>query len=170
MGELDDDTAVGAAERVPAPAKSKGRFTIRTAAALFMLSAVLELASIRSAEPVIGTVLNGVPAMGYHVIYAVLFGTIGYGLWQAETWALKAIVVGGIVYSVDRLGVALDPASMSAYLQQQLGGVLPAGAAEMHLMLRIIVLAYVLFVAGWWAFAGYLYLRRGYFGRTPPAQ
>lgn len=144
-------------------ARKKGHFTIRTAAALFLVSAVLELVSIRSPVPVIGAVLNGVPVMGYHLVYATVFGVIGYGLWRAEPWAPKAVVAGGILYSADRLMLALDPGSMSTYLQQQLGGALPAGAVEMHQVLRLTVLAYVLFVIGWWGFAGYLYLRRAYF-------
>ena len=142
----------------------KGRFTIRSAAALFMLSAVFEALSVTTAMPLLGAVRSGAFVAVYHLLYTVLFLAIGVGLWVPKKWGIKAAFAGGIFYSLDKILLLLDKSTMETYLIQMIGDSSEIfRIIDKHTIFQGITLMYLLFIAGWWGFVGYLYLRRQYF-------
>ncbi len=144
----------------------KGKFTFKTAGVLFVLSALIELFSINSHVPLFGNIQGGLIAAAYHMIYVVLFFSLGYGLYRARSWAYTLVFVTTGLYTLDRLVYVLDRKALEIYLVTLLGkyGV-TVGIPEIGFVLKVILLATVLVVACWWAFAGYTYLRRGYFNQ-----
>ena len=146
----------------------KGKFTFRTTGILFVLSALLELFSINSRIPLFGNFQGGIIAATYHLIYVVLFFSLGFGLYQARPWAYRLVFVTTGLYTLDRLVYVWDKKALKIYLVALLDkyGV-SAGIPETGFILKVILLATVLVVACWWGFAGYTYLRREYF--HPPA-
>ncbi|MBN2298669.1 MAG: hypothetical protein JXM72_08740 [Deltaproteobacteria bacterium] len=142
----------------------KGRFTIRTAGILFILSAVLEVFSLTSEMPLLGAVRSGTLAAFYHLFYAGLFVAIGVGLWVPKKWGIKAALTGAIFYSLDKILFILDSATMETYLLQLIGDYSEIfQIIDKQSLFQAITLMYLLFIAGWWGFVGYLYLRRQYF-------
>ena len=142
----------------------KGKFSFQTAGVLFILSALLELFSINSRVPLFGNIQGGMIAATYHLIYVVLFILLGFGLYRARYWAYTLVFVATGLYTLDRLVYVLDRKALEIYLVTLLGkyGV-TVGIPEIGFVLKVILLATVLVVACWWAFAGYTYLRREYF-------
>ena len=142
----------------------KGKFTFQTTGILFILSALFELFSINSRVPLFGSVQGGVIAATYHLIYAALFFSLGFGLFRASSWAYKLVFVTTGLYTLDRLIYVLDRKALESYLVTLLGkyGV-TIGIPETGIILKVILLATVLIVVCWWGFAGYTYLRREYF-------
>ena len=142
----------------------KGKFAFRTAGVLFVLSALLELFSINSSIPLFGNIRGGMIAATYHLIYVLLFSLLGFGLYKAKSWAYPLVFVSTCLYTLDRLVYALDKKALGIYLAGLLSkyGII-LGAAETGFIMKIILLATILVVACWWGFAGYTYLRRGYF-------
>ncbi|HHO76405.1 MAG TPA: hypothetical protein ENN05_08245 [Deltaproteobacteria bacterium] len=142
----------------------KGRFTIRSAAAMFMLSAVFEFLSLTSAMPLFGAVRSGTMVAVYHVFFAGLFLTIGVGLWAPKKWGIKAAVIGGIFYSLDKILFILDRTTIEIYLVQLIGVSSEIfEVIDRQALFNSITLMYLLFIALWWGFVGYLHLRRQYF-------
>ena len=142
----------------------KGKFSFQTAGVLFVLSALLELFSINSRVPLFGDIRGGMIAATYHLIYAVLFFPLGFGLYKARSWAYTLVFVATALYTLDRLVYVLDRKALEIYLVTLLDkyGV-TIGIPETGFILKVILLATVLIVACWWGFAGYTYLRRQYF-------
>ncbi|MFH1951537.1 MAG: hypothetical protein ABIL06_07965 [Pseudomonadota bacterium] len=142
----------------------KGKFTFQSTGVLFVLSAVLELFSINSPVPLFGNVQGGIIAAVYHLVYVVLFFFLGFGLYKARPWAYKLVFAATGVYTLDRMIYVLDRKALEAYMAALLDkyGV-TVGIAETGFILKVMMLATVLAVAGWWGFAGYTYLRRQYF-------
>ena len=142
----------------------KGKFTFQTTGVLFVLSALLELFSITSRIPLFGNVQGGIVAATYHLIYVVLFISLGFGLYRARSWAYTLVFVATGLYTLDRLVYVLDRKALEIYLVTLLDkyGV-TIGIPETEFILKVILLATVLIVACWWGFAGYTYLRREYF-------
>ena len=142
----------------------KGKLNFQTAGVLFVLSALLELFSINSRIPLFGDIRGGMIAATYHLIYAVLFFPLGYGLYRARSWAYTLVFVATALYTLDRLVYVLDRKALEIYLVTLLNkyGV-AVGIPETGFILKVILLATVLIVACWWGFAGYTYLRREYF-------
>jgi hypothetical protein len=147
----------------------KGKLNFQIAGVLFVLSALLELFSINSRVPLFGNIRGGMIAATYHLIYAVLFFPLGYGLYRARSWAYTLVFVATALYTLDRLVYVLDRKALEIYLVTLLNkyGV-AIGIPETGFILKVILLATVLIVACWWGFAGYTYLRREYF--HPPAK
>ena len=145
----------------------KGKFTFRTTGVLFVLSALLELFSINSRIPLFGNVQGGMIAATYHLIYAVLFFSLGFGLYMARPWAYPLVFAATGLYTLDRLVYVLDKKALEIYLVTLLDkyGV-TVEIPETGLFLKVLLLAAVLSVACWWGFAGYTYLRREYFQAT----
>jgi len=142
----------------------KGKFTFQTAGVLFILSALLELFSINSRVPLFGNIQGGMIAATYHLIYAVLFISLGYGLYRARSWAYTLVFITTGLYTLDRLVYVLDRTALEIYLVTLLGKYgITIGIPETEFMLKVILLATILIVACWWGFAGYTYLRREYF-------
>ena len=142
----------------------KGKFTFQTAGVLFILSALLELFSINSRVPLFGNIQGGMIAAAYHLIYVVLFISLGFGLFRARSWAYTLVFFTTGLYTLDRLVYVLDRKALEIYLVSLLGkyGV-TIGIPETGFILKVILLATILIVACWWGFAGYTYLRREYF-------
>ena len=135
--------------------RPKGYFTIRLAGFFFLLSALLELASINSEVPLFGAMRGGSVGVAYHVVFVVVFGAMGLGLWWAETWGPSAIFAGTILYSADRLVYLLgDPA---------LGYGESLGLLDPELVKMATTTATWTALACWWGFAVYIYTRRDYF-------
>ncbi|MDH3714215.1 MAG: hypothetical protein OET44_10255 [Gammaproteobacteria bacterium] len=148
--------------------KIKGRFTFRTAAVLFLISAVFEVLNLNVEVPLLGTVRGGVPAITYHLLYGALFSAAGFGLWQAKRFGYTAVMAGAVLYTVDRGLLLFDHTTMEAYLSGQLAayGDL-AQIIDMDSVIALTMLASVLFIAGWWGFALYTHWRRAYFQPQP---
>jgi hypothetical protein len=142
----------------------KGKFTFQTAGILFVLSALFELFSINSRVPLFGNVQGGMIAATYHLIYVVLFFSLGFGLFRARSWAYKLVFVTTGLYTLDRLIYVLDRKALQIYILRLLGkyGII-IGIPETGVILKVILLATVLVLVCWWGFAGYTYLRREYF-------
>ena len=142
----------------------KGKFTFQTAGVLFALSALLELFSINSRVPLFGNIQGGKIAATYHLIYVVLFFSLGFGLYKARSWAYKLVFVTTGLYTLDRLVYVLDRKALEIYLVTLVGKYgITIGIPETGFIIKVMLLATVLVVACWWGFAGYAYLRREYF-------
>lgn len=142
----------------------KGSFTIRTAGVFFVVSAIFELASLTSESPLFGDIRGGTAAVLYHLAFALLFLAMGTGLLTGRRWGYRLIFAGTLCYTLDRFLYLLDRETMEAHLMQQLQGqgeILDL--LDKDFILQIAVLATVLFVACWWGFAAYIYVRRSYF-------
>lgn len=152
--------------------KVKGRFTFRTTAVLFIVSAALEAASLTSEVPLFGAVRGGAAAIAYHSLYAGLFCAAAFGLWRAHPIGYAAVMAGAALYTLDRLLLLLDRTTLEAYIDSQLaayGDV--ARMLDPGKVIDLLTLATALFIAGWWGFALYTHLRRAYFSQAsaPPA-
>ena len=142
----------------------KGKFTFQTAGVLFVLSALFELFAINSRVPLFGNVQGGMIAATYHLIYVVLFFSLGFGLYRARSWAYTLVFATTGLYTLDRLVYVLDRKALEIYLVTLLGKYgITVGIPETGFILKVILLATALIVACWWGFAGYTYLRREYF-------
>ena len=146
-------------------AGTKGRITFRTAAVLFLLSALLEIFSVTSKVALLGALRGGAVAVIWHLVYFSLFLGLGVGLWRAKPWGYKLVFVGTLFYTLDKVSNLFYTDFMKAWLMQQLSRyeeiwqLIDIGA-----VLQIVTLIMLLFVACWWGFAVYTYLRRDYFG------
>lgn len=144
--------------------RSKGRFTFRTAAVFFALSALLEVAGTTLPVPLFGEFRGGAVAAVYHLIYALLFLILAIGLWTAKRWGYHAIFIGGALYTLDKLQFLMSGNVTQEFIntifrgQEQL--LRSVGPDMVTLSLTLVVIAFVL---GWWGFAYFAYLRRSYF-------
>ena len=139
----------------------KGRFTIRTAAVFFGLSAVLSAASAATPVPLAGALRTGIAAAAYHVALALLFAVVGVGLWQAARWGPRAVYLATAAYTLDNLRYLLDLPGRRAELLHQLRAypdVIETFGADV--LLQVVTLLTLVFVACWWGFAAYIYWRR----------
>jgi hypothetical protein len=148
--------------------KVKGRFTFRTAAVLFLISAVFEVFALNVDVPLFGGVRSGAAAVAYHLLYGALFSAAGFGLWQAKRFGYTAVIAGAVLYTLDRGALLFDRATLETYLASQLaayGDV--AQLLDMDSVIALTMLANGLFIVGWWGFALYTHWRRAYFQRRP---
>ena len=146
-----------------APSRKKG-FTIRTAGALFVASAVFELFSLTSEIPLFGAVRGGVVAVMYHLGYVVLFLALGIGLWTLRRWGYQLVFAGTLYYTLDKVLYLLGRQAREAHLIEQLtkyGDVLDL--VDKGFILQMMNLTTLLFLACWWGFALYIYTQREHF-------
>lgn len=144
----------------------KASFTIRTAAALFLVSAIFEGMSPTSGVPLFGAVRGGAVAVSYHLLYVGLFVAMGVGLWVARPWGYWVTFAGTVFYTLDRALYMLDQQARHAAVLQELhgyGGMFDMVDPGSILWMTNGVAA--LGVACWWGFVLYLYVRRDYFQR-----
>ena len=142
----------------------KGRFTIRSTGALFLLSAAFEIWSITSSIPLFGAIRSGALAVTYHLLYIALFLTIGIGLLVPKQWGYKAAFIGAIISTLDKVLFLLDRKSMDMYLLQQFGSYKSIiQIIGMNTIFQVLILTTLMFIASWWGFVLYLYFRRDYF-------
>ena len=148
---------------------TKGRLTFRSTGALLALSAIFEAFSLTSEVTLLGAVRGGLSAVLYHLAYSVLFLAMGIGLWRAQRWGYQLVFIGTWLYTIDKALYLTDRKSMEAGMLRQIGGhgevwqLIDKGS-----VLQLMSLATVLFVASWWGFALFTYIRRDYFssGKT----
>lgn len=144
--------------------RRKGHFTFRTAAVLFALSALFELAGVALPVPLFGEFRGGTAALVYHLIYVLLFLALAVGLWTAKPWGYLTIFIGGVLYTLDKLQFLMSGNVTKELVNTIFRGQEPllqaVGPGMVMLSLTLVVLAFIL---GWWGFAYYAYLRRSYF-------
>jgi hypothetical protein len=142
----------------------KGRFTIRTAAALFGLSAILELVAITAETPWFGAMRGGAPIILYHLAYVAVFLAVGAGLWTGARWGYWTVFAATALYTLDRIRYLLDRPGRQAEILYQLRDYRDvAELLGVPFLLGLSTLMIVTFVAGWWVFAAYIWVRREYF-------
>lgn len=145
----------------------KGRFTLRSAGVLLLLSAALETLSLDSEVLLLGATRTGAVALAYHLGYALLFAVIGVGLWTAARWGLGAVFAGAAVYTLDKGLLLLDIAALTEYLALQFARYGLDPLVDVAQASTLLAGVYLLFVLGWWLFAAYCYWRRAYFAPLP---
>jgi hypothetical protein len=82
---------------------TKGHFTLSSAGVLLILSAILEGLSMTSAVPLSGELRGDAAAIGYQMLFMVVFLLMGIGLWSAKWWGYRAVLLGTGVYVLDRV-------------------------------------------------------------------
>ena len=147
--------------------KVKGRTTIRIAAVLFILSALLELLSVNAEAPLFGGIRSGTVALVYHMTYVMAYLAAGLGLWWARKWGYWAVMAATALYTLDKVQFLLARETMISYIMQALSG-LPelTQAVPKEQLYGVLIMIYLTLIACWWGFAFYIHLRRGYFSRT----
>ena len=145
--------------------RQKGRFTIRTAAVLFLLSAVFELVMVTAKVPWFGAMRGGAPIVLYHLVFVAVFIGMGLGLWTRTRWGYWAVMAGTAIYSLDKIRYLLDRQGRAAEIITQLHSFAPdiADVLDMNALLNMSTILTTTFVVCWLGFAGYIYSRRGYF-------
>ena len=144
--------------------RHKGSFTLRTTGALLIASAAFELVSITGEVLLFGAMRSGVVAVGYHLLFVAVFSLMGIGLWRAEPWGYRAILVGTGIYVVDKVLYVLDDGARLAKMKE-----LTRGYEEIFQIMdlqsidHIVTGVNLFFVASWIGFALYVHLRRDYF-------
>jgi hypothetical protein len=86
-----------------------GRTTIRSAAVLFVASAVFEIMDYNSAVAFFGGVRIGAAALIYHFIFTVSDLLSGIGLWTAKPWGYWAFMATAAIYTIDKVPLMLFP-------------------------------------------------------------
>jgi hypothetical protein len=148
------------------PTRKKGTFTFRTAAVLFVLSAVFELLSVTSEVPLFGAIRGGLSADVYHIIYVLLFLALGVGLWGGKKWGYALVFITTALYTLDKLQFVLSSRAVEAFITTQMGGYeseLQAQGINAGMILEALILMSLVVVLCWWGFAWYTYIRRDYF-------
>ena len=145
-----------------------GRFTIRTAGVLFLVSALFEAAAVGHAVPLFGAMRGGAAAAVYHVVFVALFAAVGAGLWRGSVWAPRAVYAATAVYTADKLQAVAFRGLLRRQIQKALAAVPGAEPlVDPGLLVAAAVAVGLVLIACWWGFAFYIYLRRDYF--TPAA-
>lgn len=155
----DPEPAPGMKKTAP-----KGHFTLKTAGALFIVSAAIELFSLTAAVPLFGDLRGGFIAVAYHTLFVAVYLFMGLGLWRAASWGYHAVLAGTAIYALDHLLYLVDDAARSAAMtaqtsdyKQLLGGVDLASIDQMASLVTFVALLC------WIGFAVYVHVRRDYF-------
>jgi hypothetical protein len=152
-------------------AGNKGRFTFRTAAVFFWLSALLEIFSVTSRVAIGGALRDGSIAVIWHLVYFGLFLGLGIGLWRAKPWGYRLVFIGTLFYTLDKVSSLFYPDFLKAWLIQlfnRYGDIWQL--IDIGIALKFFILLMLLLVGCWWGFAVYTYLRRAYFGLGQPPE
>lgn len=137
------------------------RFTMGTAATFFVISALAELANIKSVVHLFGANQSGFIAALYHVIFAAVYTGLGVGLWSKKPWGYQMLWAGSIFYSIERaLYLITENESTSKY--SEYGAIF--GNEGSGIISGVIQLTTVVSLLAWWGFVLYSYLHRDYFG------
>jgi hypothetical protein len=137
--------------------------TFRLAAVLFFLTALSEIASPGAEVPLFGAFRTGPAAVGYHLVFFLLYAALAVGLWRGRRWGYALVFVGTGLVTADTLQMLAGLDVVVAWLDGVLQRYGAGGAIDRELMATAIQAASLSIVAGWWGFAAYTYLRRGYF-------
>jgi hypothetical protein len=142
----------------------KGRGNIRTAAVLFLVSAVFEIMDFSSAVALFGGVRTGAVSVAYHFVFAAVYVLSGIGMWTAKPWGYWAFMTTTAIYTVDKIQLILFRDALYDYILQQLTvtrdivGMLPK-----EQLVQYFTIAYIVLLICWWGFALYIHMRRQYF-------
>ena len=119
-----------------------------------------------SAVPLFGAMRGGIVSIGYNLFYATFFLGLALGLWMRKSWGFELLVVGTIVYSLDKILFLLDPVAQKAYLAAS-GVTAEVGEViDTSFINEAVILTNLAFIACWWGFVAYMYFRRDYFLRA----
>ena len=124
----------------------------------------MELFFLTAGVPLFGAVRVGPLAGTNRLLNASLFLTTGVGLLIGRYWGYLLVFGGTLFYTLDKVLYVLDRKTMEVHLMSQLKGYPEViDLVDKDSLLDMTVAATLLFVACWWAFAVYIYLRRAYF-------
>lgn len=144
-----------------APAKPAGQFTMHFAALCCILSGVYEVFLIQETVPLFGAMRSGAPAYAYHLLYAALYVAMGAGLWGGWRWGYRVILGVIAFYTLEKGIYLLDSKVLDAQAAQLARKY--AGMISKSMVVESIRLSTYMTLAGWWAFAAYVFFRRSYF-------
>ena len=151
---------VAGVEKTPA----KGHFTLKTAGALFIVSAVFEVFSLTAAVPLFGDLRGGFVAIAYHTLFVAVFSFMGIGLWRAASWGYHAVLVGTAIYTVDHVLYLYDDAARSAAMTAQTRGYEQIlGGIDLQSIDQVVSSVTFTVLLCWIGFAVYVHVRRDYF-------
>ena len=152
--------------RAGAQREPKNSFTIVSSGWLLILSSVWSLATVTAPVALFGAMRGGIVAVLYNGTFALLFGAMGLALVRRKPWMLRITLITSLAYTLDKLLLLVDPDSRNAALGE-VGGLL----GDLGPMVQqVMLLSILLFLVFWWAFVGYLYLKRDYFQPTATRQ
>ncbi len=150
--------------------KVKGHATIRTAAVLFLVSAVFEIMDVNSAVALFGGVRTGAVSVVYHFMFAAFYVLSGIGMWTAKPWGYSAFMTTTAIYTIDKVQLILFPDAFYDYILQQLTVTREiVGMIPKEQLIQYFMLAYIVLLLCWWGFALYIHMRRPYFQNRPPS-
>lgn len=152
----------------PTPAvRAKGHFTLRSAGFLLILSALFEGLALTTSVPLLGELREGGVAIVYHLIFVSVFLAMGLGLWNANWWGYRAVIIGTGIYLLDRFLYLLDSEGRAASIEaltrpykEYIDVTVLQSAGQMISLVTLVV------IACWIGFALYVHARRAYF-QTP---
>ncbi len=151
------------ASSTPSPLRRKGSSTIKTSGVFFVFSGLFSLLSITSDVPLFGAMRSGGVALGYNLLFAMLFLGMGIGLIIGRRWGYQLLLSGTAVYSLDRLVFLLSKDTRDAYLTASGFTSDVRSFVDVGMFDDTIFLATVGSLLCWWGFAFFIYLRRDYF-------
>lgn len=137
--------------------RPKGYFTLRFAGLFFILSAVIEVATATSDVPLFGAMRSGLPAIAYHLVYALVFTVMGAGLWQLRAWCPMSILGGTVFLTIDRAVFLLG--------DKALGYEELLTMVEPDLLNSVVLTATATTLVCWWGFVLYVFRRRASFAK-----
>jgi hypothetical protein len=144
--------------------KVKGRTTIRTAALLFLASAVFEIIDFNSTVVLFGGMRVGVTAVFYHSLFAALYVLSGIGMWKPTPRGYGAFMATTAIYTIDKIQLMLFPQALYDHILQQLTVTREiVGMIPREKLIQYFMIAYLVILLCWWGFALYIHLRRQYF-------
>lgn len=89
-------------------------FALRSSGVLFVISALFELIPPDAPVPLFGAVRGGAVAVASHLVFAAVFFAIGVGLWRGASWTIRAVVVGAVLYSAQKILYLFDSGARAA--------------------------------------------------------
>lgn len=141
----------------------KSNFTIASTGWLLLLSGGFSLLDLGARVPFFPGA-GAWTAYLYNGSLALLLCAMGFALAQRRPWALAVTLATSVLYTIDKLGVALQKPQDAGALGD-LEGALGELTPLVHELTRGVAL---LFLLGWWSFVLYLGWKRDYF-RAPAA-
>ncbi len=142
----------------------KGKFTIRMAGFFFFISALFQLFSLKSGVPFLGSMLAGMQAVLFHLIYVVLFIWMGFVLWTGSRNGVKVIFGGTALFTLEKILLLTSSETLQLHIDQ-----LVAFRPDLVLLMGpdamqepLVFMTWIL-LASWWGFAFYIYKKRAYF-------
>jgi hypothetical protein len=146
------------------PTTAKGHFTLRSAGALLIIAAAFEVFALTTAVPLFGDVRGGFVAVAYHMLFVAIFALMGIGLWRAEAWGYRAVLVGTAIYALDRVLYLVDDAARSAAMAEQTRGYGQIlDGLDLQWIDQVATSVTFIVLVCWIGFAVYVHLRRDYF-------